>query len=160
MSVSERLTDDRLKTCPTHQLLQLERLFGNHFVLQLQAHPPRAEFIVERFPDGVAQVEVPIVRANVYFAFERQSHLALCIADTRVVDTIVQLLVFRSLDVDDKSELDVDFRPHIRGNLNVLRKLFGVRVPRRVDTIRPDSNFRFSFRHYRVYIRLGNWYLR
>lgn len=96
--------------------------FCHHFAIQFKPHMPVPEFVVNRFPDGVSEVEVPVIFFNVNNAIKRGASFALIVEDPGVINAVIQFLVLASRDVDNEAKFDVDNRVDFGGHLRDFRQ--------------------------------------
>ena len=127
--------------------VNLKRLFCQSRTVEFDPQVPVANFIFDGFPDGIAEVEIPVVRFHVYETIERFSCVSIVIFDAGVIDAVEKFLVLCTADSGDKAEFNVDFGRNRICDLNKLWQFLRNRVPLRVDSVRSNVYLRLLACH-------------
>ena len=62
------------------------------------------------FPDGVSEVEIPVVFFDVNNSIKWGALFTLVVEDAGVINAVIQFLVLAASDVDNETKFDVDNR--------------------------------------------------
>jgi len=108
---------------------------------------PVPEFVVNGIPDGVSEVEIPVVFFDVNNSIKWGALFTLVVEDAGVINAVIQFLILAASDVDNETKFDVDNRFDFGGHFGDFRQRSRVRFPLCVNAIRSHAYFGFAFCH-------------
>ena len=87
---------------------QFKRLVRDDVPIEFQSHSPVPQFVLDRFPNGVTQIEVPVIGLDVNRSIEGWATFSLIVKDARVINAVEQLLILATFDIDDEAKFHID----------------------------------------------------
>ena len=104
--------------------VELEGFLGDDVSVVFQCHPPVAEFVCDGFPDRITEIKVPVVGFHIFDPCKWWTTISFGVQDPRMIDAKVNRPVFCALDVNDKTELNIDVCTHVCCDFGNVRQLF------------------------------------